>query len=276
MRRPLLRVRCLRTSGASPDTIDLLLPDEKAAGQNDLIKVEPGTLIWGARLPDHTRAVMKMYRRRNRLQARITRASSFRARREYEALLRLSQRRVPCSEPLFWAHGETEVHGRFELLATREIEGAVPLTPWIEGASESARSAALRSAFRSARAMHANGVRHGGLSFKNVLVAPAGATPGVFLIDFSRSVLFPFDIASTRMAWFDLVDLATKVVRGFGSDACAPLLASYGLRQDEARRMTRFAERHKSTRNLRRRLRLEFRIRARWAAVVRGRAAPAS
>jgi len=58
----------------------------------------------------------------------------------YDALLRLSRHGVPCSEPLFWAHGEAEVHGRFELLATREIEGAVPLKAWIEVASPSVRS----------------------------------------------------------------------------------------------------------------------------------------
>ncbi len=272
----LLRVSCLRAEGVSPDAIDLLLPDEKTPAQEDLIKSEPGTLIWGARLPDRTRAVVKMYRLRSRLQARQGRASAFRARREYEALLRLSQQRVPCTEPLFWAYGETEVHGRFELLATRTIEGAVPLTAWIEDASESARSAALLSVFRHVRAMHANGVRHGGLSFKNVLVAPAGADSAVFLIDFSRSVLFPFDLAGTRMARFDLADLTTKVFRRFGRDACAPLLASYGLAPEEAQRMTRFAERHKSTRQLRRRLRLEFRIRARWLAALRGLRAPAS
>jgi tRNA A-37 threonylcarbamoyl transferase component Bud32 len=258
---------CLRAAGVSPDTIDLLLPDEKTPAQEDLIKAEPGTLIWSARLPDRTRAVVKMYRLRNRLQAWHVRARVFRARREYEALLRLSQQNVPCTEPLFWAYGETEVHGRFELLATREIEGAVPLRAWIEGASESARSAVLLSLFRHVRAMHAKGVRHGGLSFKNVLVVPAGAEAAVFLIDFSRSVLFPFDVAGTRMAWFDLADLTTKVVRRLDAAACAPLLASYGLPQEEAQRMTRFAERHKSTRGLRRRLRLEFRIRAGWIAL---------
>jgi tRNA A-37 threonylcarbamoyl transferase component Bud32 len=233
-------------------------------------------LIWSAKLPDRTRAVVKMYRLRNRLQALHLRASVFRARREYEALLRLSQQNVPCTEPLFWAHGETEVHGRFELLATREIEAAVPLKAWIEGASESARSAALHSVFRHLRAMHGNGVRHGGLSFKNVLVAPAGADSAVFLIDFSRSVLFPFDVGGTRMAWFDLADLSTKVIRRLGRDACPPLLASYGLPQEEAQRMTRFAERHKSTRELRRRLRIEFRIRARWLSALRGRPASES
>lgn len=265
----LVRVSCIRAAGVSPDTIDLVLPDEKTPGQDDLIKVEPGTLIWGVKLPDQTRAIVKMYRRRSLLQARRTRVGSFRAGREYAALRRLSERRVPCSEPLFWAHGEAEVHGRFELLATLAIEGAVPLTAWIADASESARMAVLHSVFRSVRAMHASGVRHGGLSFKNLLVAPASGEAAVFLIDFSRSVLFPYDIAGTRMAWFDLADLTTKVVRLLGSDVCAPLLASYGLRPEEAQRMTRFAERHKSTRHLRRRLRIEFRIRARCLAALR-------
>lgn len=270
----LLRVSCLRAAGVSPDTVELLLPDENVPAE--LVKVEPGTLIWSAKLADDTRAIVKMYRHRTRLQARRTRVSSFRARREYEALLRLSERRVPCSEPLFWAHGEAKVHGHFELLATHAIEGAVPLTTWIADASESARTAVLHSAFRSVRSMHASGVRHGGLSFKNVLVAPAQGEVAVFLIDFSRSVLFPHDIAGTRMAWFDLADLTNKVIRRLGSAACAPLLASYGLRPGEAQRITRFAERHKSTRHLRRRLRLEFRIRAQWEAALRDPRAPAS
>ena len=272
----LLRVSCLRAAGVTPDTIDLLLPDEKTPASEALIKAEPGTLIWSAQLPDRKRAVVKMYRLRTRLQAWHVRASVFRARREYEALLRLTEQRVPCTEPLFWAHGQTEVHGLFELLATREIEGAVPLRAWIEGASESARSAVLLSVFRHVRAMHAHGVRHGGLSFKNVLVAPAGAGSAIFLIDFSRSVLFPFDLAGTRMAWFDLADLSVKVIQRLGRAACAPLLASYGLPKEEAQRMTRFAERHKSTRELRRRLRLEFRIRARWLSALRGAPASAS
>jgi serine/threonine-protein kinase RIO1 len=254
----------------SPETVELLLPDETTPAQEALLKVEPGTLIWSAKLPDETHAVLKMYRRRTRLQARPARAGSFRARREYEALLRLSQRRVPCTQPLFWAHGETEVHGRFELLATHAIEGAVPLTTWLGDATGSGRVPVLDAAYRSVRAMHASGVRHGGLSFKNLLVAPAKDETAIFLIDFSRSVLFPYDIAGTRMAWFDLADLTTKVVRRFGTDACAPLLASYGLSEPEAQRVTRFAEGHKSTRNLRRRLRLEFRIRARLLDAVRG------
>jgi hypothetical protein len=62
----------------------------------------------------------------------------------------------------------------------------------------------------------------------------------------------------------------TKVIRRFGTEACAPLLASYGLPEQEAQRVTRFAERHKSTRSLRRRLRLEFRIRAGLLDAVRG------
>jgi serine/threonine-protein kinase RIO1 len=256
----------------SPETVDLLVPDETTPAQEVLVKAEPGTLIWSAKLPDQTRAILKMYRHRTRLQARRTRVKSFRARREYEALLRLWQRRVPCTEPLFWARGVTETHGRFEMLATHAIEGAVPLASWLGSATESGGMAVLHAAFRSVRAMHASGVRHGGLSFRNLLVAPADEGTAVFLIDFSRSVLFPYDIAGTRMAWFDLADLSTKVIRRFGSEACAPLLASYGLPAQEVQRVTRFAERHKSTRHLRRRLRLEFRTRAAWLA-LRGRRA---
>jgi hypothetical protein len=72
------------------------------------------------------------------------------------------------------------------------------------------------------------------------------------------------------MAWFDLADLAAKGVRGVGSAACAPLLAGYGLQPAPAQQLTRFAERHKGTSHLRRRLRLEFLMRARWIA-LRGR-----
>jgi hypothetical protein len=60
------------------------------------------------------------------------------------------------------------------------------------------------------------------------------------------------------------------VIAQFGSDACGPLLESYGLSRDEALRLMKYAERSRSTRHLRRRLRLEFRLRARW---VRGEAA---
>jgi hypothetical protein len=246
-----------------------MLPDADEATRGEILKAEPRTLIWQARLGDGSRAVLKMYRHRRLFEVPPLHLGKLRVCREYDALSRLWSRRIACTEPLFWALGRDPVHGRFELLASREIEAAVELRSWIGSAGEDARSSALHAAFRSVRAMHASGVRHGGLSFKNLLVVPADAGP-VFLADFARSVLFPSDIAGTRMAWFDLADLSRKVIAQFGSDACGPLLESYGLSRDEALRLMKYAERSRSTRHLRRRLRLEFRLRARW---VRGEAA---
>ena len=263
----LLRVSYLRASALSTDVLDLLLPDENTQAQDALIKVEPGTLIWHTKLPDRSEAVVKMYRRRSLLHLSSRFVGSFRARREYDALARLWRRGVPCTEPLFWAHGETADHGRFELLATRRIEGTVRLDDWLEGASAAARAEVLCSAYRQVRAMHASGVRHGGLSFKNLLVSPAERT--VFLIDFNRSVLFPFDLAGTRMGRFDLADLTAKVGRGFGRDVCAPALAGYGLAPPGVEQVMRFAQRHASTRRLRSRLRIEFRVRAGLGALLR-------
>jgi hypothetical protein len=272
----LLRVNCLRAANVPPDAVDLLLPDEETPAERDLVKSEHGTLIWIAKLPDHTAAVVKMYRRRSPLQGASLRLGAFRARREYDALIHLSQHGVPCTEPLFWAHGEASDHGRFELLATRAIDGALALDAWLEHATDAARSQALSTTYRWVRAMHACGVRHGALSFRNVLVVPAAGAPAVRLIDFARSVQFPFDLIGTRMAWFDLADLTAKVLRRLGAGACAPALAAYGLAPPEAERLTRFASAHRPTRHLRRRLRLEFRLRARLAGARRTRAGAAS
>jgi tRNA A-37 threonylcarbamoyl transferase component Bud32 len=267
MSERLLRVHCVRARGVSAEVLDLLLPDEKTPAAEALIKAEAGTLIWRTRLPDGTHAVVKMYRRRGRLQASRLRFDTQRVRREFTALERLEGRGVPCTAPLFWARGVSPDHGRFELLATRALYGTASFTSWLETAPAAARADALAAAYRWVRAMHASGVRHGGLSFKNLLVAPADRS--VYLIDFNRSVCFPFDLAGSRMAWFDLADLTAKVLGRFGPEEARPALREYGLCADETERVLRFSAQHRTTRRLRRGLRLEFRVRASLGALLR-------
>lgn len=267
MSERLLRVHCVPARGVSAEVLDLLLPDEKTPAAEALIKAEAGTLIWRTRLPEGTEAVVKMYRRRGRLQTSRLRFDTQRVRREFTALERLVGRGVPCTTPLFWARGESPDHGRFELLATRALEGTSSFTSWLETAPPEARADVLAAAYRWVRAMHASGVRHGGLSFKNLLVAPADRS--VYLIDFNRSVCFPFDLAGSRMARFDLADLTAKVLGRYGPEAARPALGAYGLSAGEADRVLRHAARHRTTRQLRRRLRLEFRVRASLGALLR-------
>jgi tRNA A-37 threonylcarbamoyl transferase component Bud32 len=267
MSEGLLRVRCVPAPGVSADVIDLPLPDEKTPAAGVLLKAEPGTLIWRTRLPDRTDTVVKLYRHRSVLQASRLRIDSPRAQREFEALSILSRRGVSCTEPLFWARGESRDHGRFELIATRALNGAEPLDVWLQSAAAESRHEVLCTAYRRVRAMHASGVWHGGLSFKNLLVSPGDRA--VHLVDFNRSVSFRSDVVGTRMAWFDLADLTTKVVQRFGREAAAAPLTAYGLAPRDAERVLRFAERHRSTRRLRRGLRFEFQVRARLATLLR-------
>lgn len=199
-----------------------LLPDV-----HRLIKAEIGTLIWSERAGDGGRAVIKLYRNRPLHDPLRRLFVPYRAEREYRILERLRRGGVACPEPLGWSHGRDRVHGRTELLATREIEDAVELTELLgrRGALPD-----LAPLFALCRRMHECGVAHGALYPRNVLVSGSGGPVPVFhLIDFAHGRAFAHSLVGTWPARYDLFDLLRTLARESPLDAAAEWLAAYGL-----------------------------------------------
>lgn len=192
-----------------------------------LIKVEFGTLIWSEPTPDGGRAVMKMYRQRPFYDPARRLLLSYCVEREYRVLSHLVRHGIPCSEPLWWSHGRHHLHGRYELLATRQIADAATLEALLR---QPGMIADLTPLFLLARRMHDNGVSHGGFVPRNILVSiPAPGLPEFHLIDMAYSQVFPCGIAGTRMAAFDLLDLMYRIQQHFPAERCRAGLADYGL-----------------------------------------------
>jgi len=195
-----------------------------------LIKDEPKCLIWSERLEDGTPAVLKMYRHRGAVGFLRESLLGFRVAREFAALDCLERLGIPCSPPLFWKRGYDRAHGFHEILATREIQGAVALdAAWTtpETAKVEIDGEAL---FEAVARMHEGGVFHGALSPKNILVTPGGSLPAAFhLVDTARAKLFPASIFGLKIAAYDLLQLVVKLERFLGQGACKPYLRRYGL-----------------------------------------------
>ena len=191
-----------------------------------LIKAEYGTLVWSEPLPGGGRAIMKMYRRRPFYDPLRRWFIPYRAEREFKLLSHLGRHGIPCSEPLSWSHGRRDPHGRYELLVTREVEGATALDKLLQCPGAVADLAPL---FRLIRRMHDCGVSHGGMAPRNILVTLSSGIPAFHVIDMSYSCIFPQGIAGTRPATFDLLDLTYRMRRHFPPERCNAWLADYGL-----------------------------------------------
>lgn len=220
-----------------------------AAGR--VLKDEPRTLIWSEALPDGTPAVLKLYRHRRRVLGR-------RAQREYRGLLLLQEAGIPTTPPLFWARGRHAAFGRYELLATRLVADARPLRDLLADGPEACPG--LEPLFRDVARMHAAGLFHGALIPRNVLVW--GSPPSFAIMDLPRSARFSRDVRGTRMARFDLLDLCQELLLHGAPDRRRAWLAAYGLPPADTDRLLRTAQRYRSSRHLRNRLRLEFQVRS--------------
>jgi hypothetical protein len=234
--------------------------------RDQLIKDEPGTLVWREMGPDGIPRVVKLYRRRGLLSLVRCRLTRFRVEREYRRLRRLARWGVPCTEPLGWATGRTRGHGSWEALVMREVPGAIQLrdhldrTDGIEG---------LADLFRIVRRMHQAGLCHQALYARNVLVRPGAPPPERYYIsDLPRSWTFPQGLAGTGVARHDLLDL-TWSIREQGVPAEAIPVEAYAL--DESERLWR---RQGGVSGLREapdarsklsRLRRDLSVRVRWA-----------
>jgi len=231
-------------SGYRPYALPECLPTLENAAAGDrtpdcrLVAADSDTLVWAQRIEPQTPAVLKMYRHRGVISWQREKVFRFRVQREFDALGCLDAHGIPCSKPLFWSYGRNAEFGRYEILATREVENTIRLDRFCQANDTRIAGDALLKAYEIVRLMHRNGCHHGALYPKNILVASrdSGAEPAVHIIDMPRAILFPYDITGTRMAWIDLYCLTRQIVDISGPDTCVALLERYGLEKDVARR----------------------------------------
>lgn len=196
------------------------------APQRRLIKAEAGTIVWSERLAGGGRAVVKLYRHRPLHDPLRRWFVAYRVEREYRILEFLHRQGVACAEPLRWSLGRDRVHGRHELLATREIEGAVPLVDLLAPAA----LPNLAPLFAIARRMHECGVAHGAFYPRNIIVTrPVGRPAEYHLIDFAHGRRFRRSIVGSRPADYDLLDLLRMIAPQAPVQDAGAWLAGYGL-----------------------------------------------
>lgn len=207
-------------------------PAPGAAGHR-LIKEEPGTLIWSEPLAAGGRVVVKMYRHRPLHEPLRRLFVPYRVEREYRILESLGRRGVACPEPLSWMHGRDRADGRHELLTTREIADAVPLSDLLGRPGKAPPD--LAPLFALGRRMHEAGVAHGAFYPRNVLVTAAGGMHSSFhLIDFAHGRAFRGSIVGSRPARYDLLDMLRTIARQAPLHDAPRWLAAYGLGPGEA------------------------------------------
>jgi len=224
-----------------------------------LIKEEPGVLIWTAQTAAGAPMVVKLYRNS---RAREVRRTAFggkrRVEREYEALAMLDRIAVPCTRPLFWGHGESVELGRLEVLATETVPNAVSGRVAIKQKERRAHLEWSRL-FADIAKMHRQGLFHGRLGIKNILVDQAGSFT---LLDFPQAMRFPFDLRFTRMGDFDVARVCKDLLgREDRARVVEFLVDHYGPR-DWAERAVEYASKLEVRNGVRHKLRrLEFMVR---------------
>lgn len=255
-----VRVRATRPPFAGADLsprLSLVLPDR-------FLKKQERTLIWTAPLVTGGGAVYKVYLQRNFWSHFLGFFWSLCARREYENLLLLEERGVPCTEPLLWGLGRSPIHGRFEILVTRELPEALSLR---DGVRETGRLPSLDLILRASglvRQMHACGMYHGALGWKNLLASPSpGGEIRIHIADLARSLRFNRDIFGSRMARLDLLHFCHHLAPRMGVEACRSFLKEYGLDDRSVADCIEALDGFRTENNMRLRLlRLEFLSRA--------------
>jgi tRNA A-37 threonylcarbamoyl transferase component Bud32 len=212
--------------------------------EETLIKAEARSLIWSEPLPDGSRSVVKMYRRRGLLDPLRRLAVPYRAEREFGLLTRLRAAGIPCPEPISWTHGNERRHGRYEILVTREIPSTVPLASLLKRARSAVPD--LAPLFQLARRMHDCGVVHGAFYPANILVTvPAGNSPRYHLIDLAHGCHFRHRVAGTRPAIYDVLDMLRAIERLMPLHECPRWLAGYGDGPDGTWRFLKMLDGHR-------------------------------
>ncbi|BBO17502.1 conserved hypothetical protein [Candidatus Brocadia pituitae] len=176
---------------------------------------------------------------------------------------------ISCSVPLLWGFGLSSEHGRFEILVTREIKGAVNLKEAFRAGTASVVPDDLPMLFDLVRQMHQRGIYHGALLPKNILVVPVPQwRPTFSLIDLIKAIHFHNDIQHTVMARYDLLSLMHGMKNLCPGINYEPLLLRYGLGQTDIRELLDQLMLYRSTRHLRNQLAFRFKV---WALIVRCR-----
>lgn len=211
-------------------TATLACPDSR------LIKAETETLIWSEPLPGG-RVVVKLYRHRAFHDPLRRWLLPYRVEREFRMLELLCRCGVACPEPIRWSHGRDRIHGRHELLVTREIAPAGPLDQLLNALNGSGLPD-LTPLFELARRMHECGVAHGAFYPRNILVAQApGSPPQFYVMDLARSRRFSGNLVGTRPADYDLLDMLSRIPPHAVAQHGDQWLAAYGLPVARRRRL---------------------------------------
>jgi len=236
------------------------IPVELCPPGGELIKDEPGTLIWRELLADGRQAVVKLYRRGLAVWCRSL-TTGFRVQHEFNGLSQLEKLGIPCSVPLFWGHGHFGWYGWGEVLVTEWVANSQPLRDLLATRSEVSRFLDLSPLFTDMARMHRVGLHHGMLRARNILVKNYPEKPVFVFIDMPRSHHFLRDIRGTRMARYDLLSLCQGLLPYFPDDQVLLWLSAYGIPESE--KMDRLArlKRFRSTAFLRRVLGAEFNVR---------------
>jgi len=226
-----------------------------AAG--DVIKDESRTLIFRHRLPSGMDVVVKTYRRRSAYDFARESLSRFRAQREFDALVFLAGRQIPCSIPVAWACGGERRTGRFETLVTIEEPGMTGLKAHLR--TGRADDGWIRPVARLVREGHEAGFYHGALAPRNVLLRLCNdRTPACLFIDTPKSIVFPKSVTGTRMARHDLLMLLCEVNNVAGETPLIPFLETYRLPGRQIPAMVAAIKSYRANRNTRNRMRAEF------------------
>ena len=243
----------------SPETLKTLV----APDTNSIIEQGKDSVVWRLKLPGGESAVGKIYRRRGWVSRFRGGAFPFRVQREYNGLCVLADSGIPCSAPLLWGQGFAAEHARFEILVTREIPDVMNLSALTAAGMRKPSTNDLLPLFDVLRRMHQCGVYHGALWPKNIMMTTAPERERAFhVIDLARTIRFPSDITGTTMARFDLLSLLYGLGRRCPEFDAETALRRYGYAPEEAREIAEQARRYRSTRHLRNRLGLTFKIRS--------------
>lgn len=100
-------------------------------------------------------------------------------------------------------------------LAIRVLEGALDLWSALQGhefAAAGGKSEMIRAAAQAVREMHREGVYHGDLNLKNILIRPEGGGLKAYVIDLDKASLYPREVPA-RKARANLARLRRSVCK---------------------------------------------------------------
>jgi hypothetical protein len=223
------------------------------------IKADRGTVVF-AWPPDGTRRmIVKVYGQMGVLNWMRKQVVGYRARREFRTLALLRAAGVDCCEPLFWGAGRSRDQGLFEVLATREIPGAVTLQQHCASLAPRERVEVFDRVFEQLARMHRAGVYHGAPFPSNVLLgAERTSASGIVMVDLEKSVRYGRDIRGSRMASFDLLNFVNASGSCMGKGFARAGLARYGLDDAATTRLLAAVRAYRSSKFQRYRRRAEF------------------